>query len=249
MTTSILENPIYTDVRNYLGDSDVPRDVQTLRISNHEVMQRMGTPVLVKRVYTIEDVEDGVAKKTPVNFDDIYGQSTYVDDQISHGVGFVSVDTQDGEWYDPVTGNMYVNATLPNSTYLPAPRYRGYGPGFIVYAILPDRPEDVMRFTPQGTIIRSQDAMVQLPWWPELGDNDLLIPVQLNQNGTIAKDFERYQLKMVTPVTLRGDSDRMGRREFDSTDGGNRFWIGQQAELVRVPYSVNEPIYQVEIDR
>lgn len=245
---SILSAPIYTDVRDYLGDPQIPRDVQNLRLSNHEVMERMGTPVIVKRIYTIEDVENGVAQQTPVNFDDIYGQSTYVDDQLSYGVGFCSVETQDGEWYDPTTGKLYVSNTQPDPSYLPAPKYRGYGPGFLTYAILPDRPEDVLKFTPQGTLVRQQDAIIKLPWWPMVGDNDLVVVVEINPDATVAKAYERYQLKMVTPVTLRGN-DRQGKREFDSTAGGNRYWIGQQANMERVPYSTTEPIYQVEIDR
>lgn len=244
---SILTRPTYQDIRYYTGDPDVPRDVQNLRLSNHETMRWMGTPVLLKRIYTIEDVENGVAKKSPT-MDDIYNQSSYDNDQLSYGVGFVSVETQDGEWYDPATGNIYIGTINPNPSYLPAPKYRGYGPGFLTYAIMPDRPEDVMRFTEQGTLIRTQTGRIQLPWWPALGDNDLVIECELNPNGTIAQTYERYQLKMVTPTTLRG-LDRMGRREFDSTSGGNRFWIGQEADLVVIPKSVNEPAYQVETDR
>lgn len=245
---SILSAPIYTDAREYTGDPQVPTDVETFRFSNLEMMQRFGTPCLVKRIYTIEDVENGVAQRTPVNYDDIYGQSSYITDQLSYGVGFCSVATQDGEWYDPATGNLYISSTNPNSTYLPAPKYRGYGPGFLIYAIMPDRPEDVLRFTQMGTLVRQQNALAKLPWWPMLGDNDLLIPLRINPNGTIAATFERYQLKMVSPITLRGH-DRFGNREFDGTDGGNRYWIGQQAELMRVPYSVTEPIFMVETDR
>lgn len=244
---SILTQPIYTDVRTYTGDPDVPRDVQNLRISNHDTMRWMGTPVLLKRIYTIEDVENGVATQSP-SMDPIYGQAPSEYDPLSYGVGYVSVATQQGEWYDPASGAVYANVTNPDPSYLPAPLYRGYGPGFLTYAILPDRPEDVMRFTPQGTLIRTQTGRIQLPWWPQLGDNDLVIEVELNPNGTIAKTNERYQLKMVTPQTLRG-LDRSGRREFDSLSGGNRYWIGQEADLVRIPYSPNEPIYQVEVDR
>ena len=51
--------PIYTDVRDYTGDPQTPWDIRNLRIANHEVMQRMGAPALLKRMYTIEDVENG----------------------------------------------------------------------------------------------------------------------------------------------------------------------------------------------
>src|SRR5665213_2155009 len=225
--------PIYNDVRTYVGDPDVPVSIKRFRTSTGQTMQRMGTPVLLKRMYTIEDVEDGVAIEA-ANFDTVYGSSTYSTDYISYGVGFASVDTQDGEWIDTATGNLVINAAVPGGGYVPAPKYRGYGPGFLTYAILPDRPEDAWKLTPQGALIRQQQAMAQLPWWPQMGDNDLLITCRLNPNGAIAQTYERYQLKMVTPITMRG-ADRHGNREFDVNAGGNRYWINQQAELVKLP--------------
>lgn len=237
--------PSYTDVRFFTGDADVPRDIYNQRVASLEVMQRMGTPVMLKRVYNAEDAELGVAVAAPT-FDTVYNQSTYAVDQLSHGIGYVSVDTQDGEWYDPLTGKLYLSPTLPNPTYLPAPRYRGYGPGFLTYAILPDRPEDTWKLTPQGTLIRQQIAMAQLPWWPQVGDNDLLITCQVGVTGLITRTYERYQLKRVTPITMRG-LDRMGERESEVNAGGNRFWVGQQCELAKIP--TNDPTYQVEVDR
>lgn len=244
---SILDpaHPIYTDVRKFTGDPDVPWDIRNQRISSLEVMQRMGTPVLLKRVYTIEDVENGIAQESPT-MDDTMGQSTYATDEVSYGVGFCSIETQKGEWYDPATNKLYIGSVQPDPTYLPAPLYRGYGPGFLTYAILPDRPEDVWKLTPQGAMIRQQSATVQLPWWPQVGDNDILICVRLGNDGRIIQSYERYQLKMVTPITMRG-MDRMGDREFEVNAGGNRWWIGQQCEIVKVPTS--DPIYNVEIDR
>lgn len=244
---SILDptRPLYTDARFYTGDPDVPASIKRLRLNSAQTFQRLGTPVLLKRMYNIEDVEQGTAIKA-TNFDPIYGASTYATDFVSYGVGFASIDTQDGEWIDPATGNLIINPTNPDPSFLPAPKYRGYGPGFLVYAILPDRPEDTWKLTEQGALIRQQQAMVQLPWWPQVGDNDLLITVSLNPNGTIDQTFERYQLKMVTPVTMRG-RDRGGNREFPVNAGGNRFWINQQAEMVKLP--TNDIKYQVEVDR
>lgn len=246
--------PQYIDVRDYSGDPDVPRDVQNMRASNHDVMRWMGTPVLLKRIYTVADVEAGIAQESPT-MDDMYEQPTYANDQLSHGVGYVSIETQEGEWYDPATGHLYYAPTKPDPSYLPAPKYRGYQQGYLAYAIMGDRPEDVMRFTEQGTLIRTQDATVQLPWFPRLGDNDLLIVCEVDPDGIIAETYERYQLKQVAPLTLRGQ-DRLGRREVQPTmagispvEGGNRYWIGQQANLELVPYATDEPIYQVDVDR
>src|SRR5579884_308220 len=124
MPITPLNPPTYQDVRVYTGDPHVPYDVRFRRQSTTEVMYRMGTPVLLKHRYNITDVENGVAQEAPT-FDDIYGQSTYTTDDMSYGFGFVSVETQPGEWYDPATFNLYSSATKPDPSYLPAPKYRG----------------------------------------------------------------------------------------------------------------------------
>lgn len=252
---SALYSPIYQDTRYYLGDAQIPRDIKLMRQSNMEMMQRMGAPVLVKRMYTIEDVDASPprAQYSPA-WDTIYKQVRH-NDPLSNGVGFCSLDTQPGEWYDPVTFAITVtdpdahnpgDGTLDGLS-LPAPRYRGYGPGFLTYAILPDRPEDVFKLDAQGVLTRTQNAKAQLPWWPLLGDNDLLITVEIDRAGLITASYERYQLKMVQPITMRGN-DQRGQREFGQANaGGNRFWVGQETEMELVPKF--DPIYQVEIDR
>jgi hypothetical protein len=258
---SALSGPTYTDVRFYYGDDQIPRDVVNLRQSTMEAMRRLGTPVLIKRMYTAEDVDLGQAQPSPAQ-DVIYKQSRH-NDPLSYGVGFCSIDTQPGEWYDPVTFEVVVtdvsgqspvvtpdfeNFEEPRTNLLPAPRYRGYGPGFLTYVILPDRPEDVFKLTPQGAMIRTQTAKLQLPWWPLVGDNDLMIAVELDNAGNITETFERYQLKQVMPITMRGE-DRSGRREISHANvGGNRYWVGQECEAVKV-MPLSDPIYSVETDR
>jgi hypothetical protein len=242
-----LNPPIYQDIRVYTGDPNVPHDVRLRRQSNTEVMRRMGTPVLLKHMFSPIDVEAGTATESP-SFDSVYGQSTYLGDQLSHGVGFVSVETQPNEWYDPATGNLYTATTKPDPSYLPAPKYRGYGPGYLTYAILPDRPEDMWRLTEQGALLQQQTATAQLPWWPPINDNDILIVVSVAPNGLIQDTYERYQMKMTMPITIRG-LDQAGFREpgIIQDAPGNRYWIGQQADLVRL--QPMDEIYNVEVDR
>jgi hypothetical protein len=239
--------PIYNDVRTYLGDPDVPASIKRLRLNSSQAFNRVGTPVLLKKAYNIQDVENGVAQPVQ-SFDSVYDDTTYATDYLSYGRGFSSIDTQDGEWIEQATGQLIISPTIPADTgYVPAPIYRGYGPGFLTYAVLPDRPEDAWKLTEQGALIRMQTAMVQLPWWPQMDDNDILITVSLWPNGTIAETYERYELKQVTPITMRG-MDRRGLREFQGPDaGGNRFWINQQAEMVKIPD--NDIRYSVETDR
>jgi len=242
----MLKPPIYTDTTRFLGDPSTPREIQYQRRSTGEALRYLGTPVLVKRMYTAEDMANGLALDTAL--DSRYQQARYACDLLSHGVGYVSVETQSGEWYDPLTENVYIAPENPHESYLPAPTYRGYGPGIITYAIFSDRPEDQWKLTEAGAMIRTQTAMIQLPWWPQVGDNDVIVMVTLDQNGRIKDTQERYQLKQVSPVTMHG-IDRLGRRETLATANNNRFWVGQSAELVKVPDRANDQIYRIEVDR
>lgn len=247
---SALLSSIYKDVRYYYGDPQVPRDIKNMRVSTMEAMRRAGTPVLLKRRYTPGDIDVGDAQVSPAR-DSTFGQ-TRQDDPASNGVGFVSLDAQPGEWWDPATQTVTVTdqyANPPTDTAVPAPRYRGYGPGFLTYVILPDRPEDVFKIDPRGVMTKVQQAKVQLPWWPIVGDSDIMVVVDLDDAGRIANAYERYVLHQVQPITMRG-MDRSGRRESPVADaGGNRFWIGQECDASMVPENSNNPIYNVEIDR
>lgn len=239
---SALTTPIYNNVIRYLGDAQVPQEILRRRRLSLQTFRRMGTPVLLKRMFTIDDVSSGDAQLS-TNYDTIYGQSTH-DDPFSYGIGYVSTETQEGEWIN-LEGELVI-ADTPEAGWTPAPKYRGYGPGYLTYAILPDAPEDVFRFSPEGGLLHTQISRTQLPWWPQVGDNDLLIVCEINAQEQIIATKERYQLKQVTPTTMRG-LDRFGRREFNADAAGNRFWVGQSCEVTKVPET--DPIYQVETDR
>jgi hypothetical protein len=257
-----LTKPLYKNVIRYLGDAGSAPDIRRRRRWTGQTMRRLGTPVLVKHMYTIDDVKkepteaeinDGTAAKVSPNFDSAYAQSTH-DDPFSHGVGYVSWQTTEGlepqEWIQPATERK--QSTLVQGAFqegfVPAPLYRGYGPGYLTYVILPDAPIDVFKLTDEGALIRTQQARVNLPWYPEVGDNDLLITVELDAAERIIKTGTRYQLKKVSPITMRG-RDRLGRQELGQMieGGGNRYRVGQFCEANKVPET--EPIYEVETDR
>lgn len=249
-----LNPPTYTDVRDFLGSpKQTPWEVRDLRISSRDVYRYLGTPVLLKKMYTIEDVNNGVAQEAP-SFDYIFDQSTYANDAVSHGVGFVSIETQPGEWLgiapdsDPALPTIVEADSPPYPNFVPAPKYRGYGPGFLTYAILPDRPEDQWKLTEQGALTRTQTATVQLPWWPYVGDNDLLIAVSLDQQSRIVETYDRYQLKQMAPITMHG-IDRGGQREFGPLSANNnRYLIGFAGEVTKVP-PYDQTLLSVEVDR
>jgi hypothetical protein len=205
----------------------------------------MGVPVIIKHMYNAEDVANGYAQVME-NTDTIYNQ-TFYNDALTHGVGIASTGTSSFEWFDP-TGNIVTGTVSPGPGYTAAPMYRGYGPGYLCYAILPDVPEDVFKLTPQGTLLRIQSARVNLPWYPQAGDNDLLIIAEIDPWERVIATHERFQLKQVSPISIHG-ADRLGRREYSLPPaGGNRLWVGQVCEMSRVP-ETDSNIYTVEVDR
>lgn len=215
-------------------------------------MRRLGTPVLIKRMFTIDDVDSGLAEPSP-NFDSIYDQPIH-DDPFSFGVGYVSVETAEKlepqEWIKPAT-ERYPAELVQGSCeegFVPAPLYRGYGPGYLTYVILPDRPVDIFKLTEGGAMIKMQEARVQLPWYPEVGDNDVMITVELDEAERIIATGTRYQLKKVNPITMRG-RDRLGRQELGQAieGGGNRHRVGQQCEANKIPET--DILYSLETDR
>lgn len=252
-----LNPPIYTNVTNLSlrNTPEVPWEVRDLRASTADVYQYIGTPVLVKKMYTDEDVQNGVAQEV-ASFDYVMGQSVYWNDLLSHGIGICSVETQPNEWFgatdpnNPEIVEIIQSPTQPYPWFQPAPKYRGYGPGFLTWAILADRPEDQWKLSQLGTFMRLQTATIQLPWYPEVGDNDLLIVCDIDKQGYIVNTYERYQLKQMAPVTMHG-INRLGRRSY--TDGpltatNNRFVLGYSGELTKVPDS-DITTYSVEVDR
>lgn len=229
-----------------LGDERTPRDVYRRRKQVIDAMRRVGSPVLIKRTYSISDVEKGDAQRGP-NYVKWAGQARH-NDPISHGVGFVSVETSDNEWISP-DGQLVIADSLPGNDFIPAPKYRGYGPGFLTFVIQPDAPVDTFKLTPTGVLVKTQDATGQAPWYPALHDNDIMINVTIDGVGNILSTEERYQLKMVTPITVRGLQRKGYKEQGIGIDeiGGNRYLLNQTFQMSLLP--PNDSAYKVETDR
>lgn len=231
-----------TRVGRYVGEQNVPGDVKRRRRQVYDAMRRMGNPVVIKHMYTDEDAELGIAERSP-NFQDPYGQVRN-EDPFSYGTGFVSVEKSPDEWVSP-TGVIVRSLGRPEAGYVRAPRYRGFGPGYLTYVIEPDAAEDMFKLGSGGALIKIQTATVQAPWYPDVGDNDLIVNVILDGAGRVLQTKERYQAKQTNPISVRG-RDRGGRREY-SEDGGNRYVINQQFEMTLVP--TTNILQKVETDR
>lgn len=228
--------------RKYVGENGIPQDIKRRRRQVYDVMRHMGSPVLVKHMYNADDVARGLARRSD-NFDSVYGQTRH-SDPVSHGIGYVSVETAEDEWI--TSDGLIVKSDTQPAGSRPAPKYRGFGPGWLVFMIQPDVAQDLFKVNPAGALIKVQTATAQAPWYPEINDNDLIINVEIDRAGNILDTRERYQAKMSNPISIRGFGDRYGRREF-TEDGGNRFMINQQFEMTLVPDT--DELYQVETDR
>lgn len=236
-------------VMGYIGDHNIPSDVRRLRKSTFELMRRMGQPVIIKHMYNDRDRKLGLAQESPLAAKAGYGGQTRNRDPFSWGTGFCSVQLSPNEWINPTTGAITTSATQPGDNYVQAPMYRGYGPGFLTFIVEPDTPVDMFKLSSQGAIIKVQSQTVIAGWYPEINDNDLIINVELDNDGYVVDTNERYQAKMSRPITIRGRDNR-GRRESTSpfrADFGNRHTVNYQLEMNALPET--SILYQVETDR
>lgn len=230
-------------ISRYVGEPNVPRDIQKFRRYVMEMMRAYGQPVVVRHMYNDKDVQDGIAEPSG-NWDDTYKQVRNRD-PLSHGIGFVSVEKSPDEWIDIRTSQIVRATVSPGANYVQAPRYRGFGPGILTYIVEPDAAEDLFRLDPVGALIKVQTARAFTGWYPDISDNDLLINVVLDDRGNIIETKDRYQAKMTNPVSVRG-RDRLGRSEFGG-DRGNSHIINQSFEMTLVPS--NNVLMNVEVDR
>jgi hypothetical protein len=241
LATKVHNNLLYAT--KYVGEENAPQDIKRLRRQVHDMMRRMGQPVIIKKMLTIKDVELNYAMRSP-NYDSIYGQSRN-NDNLAWGAGFVSKELSEDEWINPSTGEIIRSDYAPDSSWPNAPKYRGFGPSIVTYLIEPDTPQDYFTLTPTGAMIQVQNADVTMAWFPKVNDNDLIINVELDDYGHVVSSGRRYQAKMTNPVTIRG-LDRKGRKEYEG-DLGNRHMVNQMYQMSLLPE--NHVLNNVEIDR
>lgn len=234
----------YFHVAKYVGEPNVPHDIKAMRRSVYDLMRRMGTPILVKKMLVESEIPNGTVEKSP-NLNSVYGQ-TRNHDPLSHGVGFISTEKSTNEWVNLSTSEIISSKFNPGTGFEEAPKYRGYGPGYLIFIIEPDVAVDYFKTTPQGAFMKVQTATAQAPWWPDINDNDLLIHVELDSSGFIIGSQDRYQAKTTNPISIRGAKERRGRRD-DFGDYPSRYVINRTFEMTALPKG--HVAYEVEIDR
>lgn len=107
----------------------------------------------------------------------------------------------------------------------------GYADGILTFATLADAKVDTFRLTDQGLMIHDTSPQVAFPWQPVIGDNDLLITIELDMDTKeVADTYERFTLRQATPVTIRTPG-------YKNTFKSRPYIVSQQAQVDTVPYS------------
>jgi hypothetical protein len=116
----------------------------------------------------------------------------------------------------------------------------GFADGKIVYVTLGDAPTQIIRPSPQGTLIMDQHPQMNAPWIPEMGDGDLIILADFDPSTWEVLDMhERYELREVNPTTIRGPHLR------GKSSPSARWRVGQSSQVDKLPWG--HPFYDVPI--
>ncbi len=197
-----------TNLRN-VGSPNTPQEIKSLRRSVGDLLRAYGQPVVHMHIYNARDVENGVAKACPKCFDNDL-KSARGNCTVCYGVGFVSKDDHLDKWIEEDLSIVDYN------TGIPAPLFGGFAEPVLTWVVEPDVSLDVFKVNEQGVLVRTQQAASVAYFEPYMGDNDLMINVDLAQNGyTINNVGDRYELKAVQQNTIRGQGARTGNPIFN----------------------------------
>ena len=195
-----------------------------------DAILRVGQPVFHRHVYGLQDVDSSVAKKCPACWDEAYSQTRF-DCPVCYGQGFVSVENNpDTIWI--TQAGLLIEQSSPDSGWIRAPRYGGFGKPTLTYVIQPDIAVDVFRLNDIGALVQQYDSKAFAPWNPTMGDNDILIDVDLwnGDDFTNQGEYDRFSIKMAEQMTVRGQ----GKNNHGSKLG-QPFLLGQTFEMTKVP--------------
>lgn len=103
----------------------------------------------------------------------------------------------------------------------------GWADGQIAYVTFSDATENTIRVGPQGVLLFDREPQMVAPWLPEMGNGDLIVTADFDDNTfDILQERDRFTLKEVTPVTLRGFQKKVQTVEYR---------VQQSAQVDRVP--------------
>lgn len=234
---------MYINSVKEVGPPYTPQEIKRLRRENMDMCRKMGQPVVLRHMWNEADADAGFAERCPACFDAAYDQPRN-DCPVCFGFMFVSAEkTIDPDVYIDRNGQLVTTPTPP-ADYVRAPRYGGFAESVLTWLMEPDVAVDVFRISDQGTMIRTYDATGVAPWFPMLSDNDLCVNVQLAENdySIIGQGDDRFQLKMVQPITVRG----FGKRGRPPGAGGQAYRVAQSFQMAKAP--AKNSLYDVPLD-
>lgn len=184
---------------------------------------------------------------TPQEVKDLRKSSFDLHDEIGTAVVFKhrwnAIDAEKGlarvcPFHDELYGNR--DATW-DSTCFGTGYVGGYADAQIVFVTIQDAPEAQIKVLPTGVLSMDLHPAMTAPWIPLMGDGDLIVTADFIQGSWAIDDLhERYVLRDVTPVTMRGPG---WGRQNGSVIG--RQIISQQSQLDKLP--IGHPLYEVPL--
>lgn len=113
----------------------------------------------------------------------------------------------------------------------------GFADGVIVWVTFSDATENRIRVGPNGVLMFDREPQMVAPWIPDMGNSDLIITADFEPDTfDIVEERDRYTMKEVTPVTVRGFQRQVQTKEFR---------VQQNSQIDRVPDG--DIFYQVPI--
>lgn len=204
-----------------VGPPSTPQEIKRLRRQVGDMLRRYGQPMIHRHMYTLDDFDNGIAKKCPACYDEAYNQ-TRNDCPVCFSMGFVSVEDSTNRWIDD-----YGNYSLED-TGTPAPKWGGFAEPSLTLVLQPDVPIDLFKLNERGALTRVEQAHAHTYFTPYFADNDLLIMVKIDEDGYTIKDIlDYYQAKNSNQLTIRG----WGKRVRDQ----NQHIISQSFEMAMIP--------------
>ena len=208
------------DMKN-VGPPSTPQEIKRQRRQVGDMLRRYGQPIIHRHMYTLDDFEKGVVKRCPACFDDAYSQVRN-DCPVCHSIGFVSVENNPERFLDS-SGNYTLTDT---GVY--APLYGGFAAPTLTLIMQPDVPIDLFKINERGVLTRVEDAKAHTYFDPVFADNDLLIMVEIAQDGyTIRNVLDYYQAKKANQHTIRGWGKKVRTQ--------NQYIVSQEFEMALVP--------------
>lgn len=114
----------------------------------------------------------------------------------------------------------------------------GFADAVLVFVTLGDTVQDVIQANEQGVLMMQRHPQLSAPWYPEMGDGDIIVTGEFDEEMKFVKEKDRYVLSEVTPTTMRG-FPKGARRAIE-------YKVSQTGQVDLLPYG--HQYYNVPLD-